>query len=184
MLRLTELEVATRQTNALRTRIKQAALPVIKDLDTFHFTAIASLNKQQVLELTRSPWIDQHYNACLVGNNGTGKTHIAIALGLAACRQHKRVRFFTAAALATQLTAAAESAPSRQPDLIKKENAREGARDRRRRHARQTCHFIDAHHARSPSIRRMPRGRAQLAEVIQTAVSTGRVESSGEPLPR
>ena len=103
LLRLTELEVTARQTNALHSRIKQAAFPVIKDLDTFDFTAIASLNKPQVLELTRSSWIDQHYNACLVGNNGTGKTHVAIALGLAACRQQKRVRFFTAAALATQL---------------------------------------------------------------------------------
>ena len=82
LLRLTELEVAARQTNALRTRIKQANFPVIKDLDTFDFTAITSLHKQQVLELTRSPWIDQHYNACFVGNNGTGKTHVAIALGL------------------------------------------------------------------------------------------------------
>jgi DNA replication protein DnaC len=103
LLRLTELEVAARQANALRARIKQAAFPVLKDLDAFDFTALAALNKQQVLELTRCAWIDEHYNACLIGNNGTGKTHVAIALGLAACRQQKRVRFFTAASLANQL---------------------------------------------------------------------------------
>ena len=103
LLQLTELELATRQANALASRIKQAGFPVHKDLDSFDFSAVPSLNKQQVLELTRGQWIDQHYNACLIGNAGTGKTHLATALGLAACRQGKRVRFFTAASLANQL---------------------------------------------------------------------------------
>lgn len=103
LLGLTELEVATRHTNAMRARIKQANFPAIKDLDSFDFTATPALNKQKVLELTRSQWIDEHFNACLVGNAGTGKTHVAIALGLAACRQGKRVRFFTAAHLVNQL---------------------------------------------------------------------------------
>ena len=62
-----------------------------------------SLNKQKILELARGEWIDQHFNCCLIGNAGTGKTHLAIALGLAACRQGRRVRFFTAAALVNQL---------------------------------------------------------------------------------
>lgn len=103
LLRLSELEVATRQGNALKMRIKQAGFPVLKDLDSFDFTALASLNKQKVLELTRSQWIDQHFNACLIGNAGTGKTHLAISLGLAACRRGKRVRFFAAAHLVNQL---------------------------------------------------------------------------------
>ncbi len=99
LLRLTELEVTTRSTNALRTRIKAAAFPVHKDFDTYDFTTIPTLNKQQVLELARGEWIDQHFNVCLIGNVGTGKTHVAIALGLAACRQGRRVRFFSAANL-------------------------------------------------------------------------------------
>jgi DNA replication protein DnaC len=103
LLRLTELEVAARATNALGARIKQAAFPVYKDFDTFDFTATPSLNKQKVLELARGEWIDQHFNTCLVGNSGTGKTHVATALGLAACRQGRRVRFFTAANLVTRL---------------------------------------------------------------------------------
>lgn len=103
LLQLTELELATRQANALASRIKQAGFPVHKDLDSFDFSAMPSLNKQQVLELTRCQWIEQHYNACLIGNAGTGKTHLATGLGLAACRQGKRVRFFTAASLANQL---------------------------------------------------------------------------------
>ena len=103
LLRLTELEVAARSANALKARIQQAGFPVQKDLDTYDFSLMPSLNKQKILELTRGEWIDLHYNSCLVGNAGTGKTHLAIALGLAACRQGRRVRFFTAAGLVTQL---------------------------------------------------------------------------------
>jgi DNA replication protein DnaC len=106
LLRLTELEVAARQSNALRARIKNATFPVVKDLDTFDFSAIASLNKQKVVELMRPGWIDEHFNACLVGNSGTGKTHVALGLALAACRAGKRVRFLTAASLVNQLESA------------------------------------------------------------------------------
>jgi DNA replication protein DnaC len=103
LLRLTELEVAARSANAMKARIKQALFPVIKDLDTYDFSLLPSLSKPKVLELARGEWIDQHFNCCLIGNAGTGKTHLAIALGLAACRQGRRVRFFTAATLVTQL---------------------------------------------------------------------------------
>ena len=103
LLRLSELEVAARSANALRARIKQAAFPVPKDFDTYEFTSMPSLNKQKILELARGEWIDQHYNVCLIGTPGTGKTHLAIALGQAACRQGRRVRFFTAAALVNRL---------------------------------------------------------------------------------
>ena len=74
-----------------------------KDFDTFDFTALPTLPKQKVLELARGEWIEQHFNCCLIGSAGTGKTHVATALGLAACRLGKRVRFFTAAGLVTQL---------------------------------------------------------------------------------
>jgi DNA replication protein DnaC len=103
LLRLSELEVAGRSANALRARIKQAAFPVPKDFDTYEFTTMPTLNKQKFLELARGEWIDQHYNVCLIGAPGTGKTHLAIALGQAACRQGRRVRFFTAAALVNRL---------------------------------------------------------------------------------
>src|SRR6478736_8645163 len=103
LLRLTELEVATRSTNAVQTRIRNAGFPVLKDFDTFDFTAVPSLNKPKVLELARGEWIEQRGNVCLIGSPGTGKTHLATALGLAACRQGQRVRFFTAAALVTRL---------------------------------------------------------------------------------
>src|SRR3954468_18391898 len=99
LLRLTELEVAARASNAVQTRIRQADFPVHKDFDTFDFTAVPTLSKPKMLELARGEWIEQRSNVCLLGSPGTGKTHCAVALGLAACQQGKRVRFSTAAAL-------------------------------------------------------------------------------------
>jgi len=103
LLRLTELEVASRSANALAARTRAAAFPVAKDFDSYDFSALPGLPKQKILELSRGEWIEQHYNCCLIGNAGTGKTHLATALGMAACRQGKRVRFFTAAGLVNQL---------------------------------------------------------------------------------
>lgn len=103
LLRLTELEVTARAANVLKARIKQAVFPVHKDFDTYDFSVMPALNKQKLLELGRGEWLDQHYNCCFIGNAGTGKTHLATALGLAACRQGRRVRFFTAAGLVNRL---------------------------------------------------------------------------------
>jgi DNA replication protein DnaC len=103
LLRLTESELATRAAAAISRRIKDAKFPVLKDFDTYDFSALPQLSKPKVLDLSRCEWIDQKYNCCFVGSHGTGKTHIAIALGQAACRRGLRVRFFTAAALVTEL---------------------------------------------------------------------------------
>lgn len=103
LLRLTELEVAARSANAVAARIRAAGFPVVKDFDTFDFTATPTLPKQKVLELARGEWIDQRWNCCLIGGSGTGKTHLATAWGLALCRLGKRVRFATAASLVTLL---------------------------------------------------------------------------------
>jgi len=103
LLRLTEAEVTTRSANALASRIRAAGFPVVKDFDTFDFTALPSVPKQKVLEMSRGEWVEQHTNCCLIGNAGTGKTHLATALGLAVCRLGRRVRFVTAANLVTQL---------------------------------------------------------------------------------
>src|SRR5512135_1530037 len=94
LLRLPEIELATRAANAVAARIENAEFPVEKDFDTFDFTALPGLSKPKVLELARCEWIEQRSNCCLVGSHGTGKTHISIGLGLAACRAGLRVRFF------------------------------------------------------------------------------------------
>jgi DNA replication protein DnaC len=103
LLRLTELELAARATNAVAARIKDAGFPVEKDFDTYDFGAMPQLSKPRILELARCEWIAQKSNCCLVGSHGTGKTHISIGLGLAACRAGLRVRFFTAAELVSRL---------------------------------------------------------------------------------
>jgi len=103
LLRLTELELAQRASHAVAARIKRAGFPLQKDFDTFDFSALPSLNKHKVLELARGEWIGERTNVCLIGSPGTGKTHLSIALGLAACRAGHRVRFCTAASLVNQL---------------------------------------------------------------------------------
>ena len=103
LLRITELELLDRERRATERRVRQAKFPVLKSLDSFDFLAIPSLNKAMVLELARSEFLVRRENALLLGNSGTGKTHIALALGLAACQKGYRVRFTTAAAMVPEL---------------------------------------------------------------------------------
>jgi DNA replication protein DnaC len=103
LLRLVELELLDRDRRAVERRIKAARFEVLKTLDTFDFLAIPSLNKQLVLDLARCDYIDRRENVLALGNSGTGKTHIALALGLAACQKGYRVRFATAAGLVHEL---------------------------------------------------------------------------------
>ena len=103
LLRLCELELLDREQRATERRIKAAKFPVLKSLETFEFRAIPSVNKSLVLELARSAYLTRRENVLALGNSGTGKTHLALALGLAACQQGARVRFTTAAALVNEL---------------------------------------------------------------------------------
>jgi len=103
LLRITELELLDRERRATERRVRQAKFPVLKSLDSFDFLAIPSLNKAMVLELARSEFLVRRENALLLGNSGTGKTHVALALGLAACQKGYRVRFTTAAAMVHEL---------------------------------------------------------------------------------
>ena len=84
-------------------RIKAAKFPTVKSLDSFEFKAIPSVNKAQVLKLARCEWIERRENVIALGPSGTGKTHAAPGLGLAACQQGLSVRFVTAAALVHEL---------------------------------------------------------------------------------
>src|SRR5262249_16501550 len=103
LLRLTERERAARAPTPVSPRTTNADFPVGKALAPSDFTALPGLSKPKVLELGRCEWMEQKSNCCLVGSHGTGKTHISIGLGLAACRAGLRVRFFTAAGLVSQL---------------------------------------------------------------------------------
>ena len=83
--------------------IRAARFPAVKSLDTFDFTAIPSVNKSLVMELARCEYIQRRENIIAVGNSGTGKTHMALGLGLAACQRGMSVGFTTAAALVHEL---------------------------------------------------------------------------------
>src|SRR5919202_2717451 len=103
LLRLAELELLDRERRMVERRIRSARFPSVKSLDSFEFAAIPSLNKMLVLELARSDYVARRENVIAVGNSGTGKTHIALALGLAACQKGLSVGFTTAAALVHEL---------------------------------------------------------------------------------
>lgn len=109
LARLCERECLEREQRAAERRIRAAGFPVIKTLDTFNFAAQPTINRPLVTQLMRGEYLGQHENILLMGNPGTGKTHIATALGHAACAQGKHVRFHTVTALVTQLLEARDS---------------------------------------------------------------------------
>ncbi len=92
-----------RERRATERRIKASKFPVSKSLETYNFLDMPTLNKKLVIDLARCEWIGRRENVLALGNSGTGKTHISLALGLAACQQGFRVRFTTAAALVHEL---------------------------------------------------------------------------------
>ena len=87
LLRLSELELIDRHHRMVDRRIKAARFPVTKSLDTFDFLAIPSVNKHLVMQLARCEYVDRRENVIAIGNSGTGKTHVALGLGLAACQR-------------------------------------------------------------------------------------------------
>lgn len=103
LLRLTERELLDRERRAAERRLKAAHFPIIKTIDSFDFKAPPTLNEPLVRELLRGEYIDKRENVLLLGSSGTGKSHLAVALGFAACAQGKRVRFFTVTQLVTEL---------------------------------------------------------------------------------
>lgn len=103
LLRLCELERIDRERRNIERRIRLARFAQIKSLDTFDFAAQPSLNKPLVLELSRCDWIEKRHNCIALGPSGTGKTHVALALGLAACQKGYNVAFTTAASLVHEL---------------------------------------------------------------------------------
>ena len=103
LLRLAELELLDRERRLVDRRIRQARFPAVKSLDSLDFAAIPSLNKMLVLELARGEYVERRENVIALGNSGTGKSHVALGLGLAACQKGLTVGFTTAAALVHEL---------------------------------------------------------------------------------
>ena len=103
LVRLAELELIDRERRMVERRIRQAKFPAVKRLDGFYFKAIPSLNKVPVLDLACCEYVDRRENVIAFGNIGTGKTHIALGLGLVAYQKGQPVGFITAAALVHEL---------------------------------------------------------------------------------
>ena len=100
--RLIEAEHADRQVRRLRYQLQAARFPIHRDLLGFVWSE-TPLQQAQVEQLATAAFMDQAHNLILVGGTGTGKTHLATALGVAAIHPGKRVRFYNAVDLVNQL---------------------------------------------------------------------------------
>ena len=103
LLSLTEMELQMRAENRLKRRVREAKFPLIKTLETFDYTAAPGLDLRLLRELETGDYIREHRNIILLGNSGTGKTHLATGLGVAACGQESTTRFVTGCGLANEL---------------------------------------------------------------------------------
>jgi DNA replication protein DnaC len=108
LLQLCELELLERERKSALRRLKAAHFPNPKTLDGFDFTAQRSINRALLSELMRCEYIDKRENILLMGNPGTGKTHLATALAMEACGRGKHVRFWRVTELITTLMEARE----------------------------------------------------------------------------
>ena len=100
--RLIEAEQADRQVRSLRYQLKAARFPIHRDLSAIDW-AETPLDQGQIQQLASAAFMDSAHNLILVGGTGTGKTHLATALGVAAIHQGKRLRFYNAVDLVNQL---------------------------------------------------------------------------------
>ncbi len=100
---LVEHEVRVREENARKNRLRLASFPNVKSLETYDFSAIPTLNKQLVLQLFEGGYLGDKENIIFLGGIGTGKTHLAIALGTQACQMGKKVKFCTVGGLINEL---------------------------------------------------------------------------------
>jgi DNA replication protein DnaC len=122
---LAEAEVFQQEANRVERRIASAKFPVMKELDSFDFSAVGGISQARVAELAQGDYLAKKESIILVGNPGLGKTHLATGLALAACKQSKKVRFFGAAGLVNDLLAAGKElrlskfmAPILKSDLV------------------------------------------------------------------
>lgn len=100
---LAQEEAINREKNRIKNLLNKAKFPFQKTMDDFQFDQIPSLNKQQILQLADCSYIQKIHNVCLLGQTGTGKTHLAIALGRLACQAGYSTLFFSAAHLVNAL---------------------------------------------------------------------------------
>lgn len=108
LLALLEAESESREENQKQRRLKQADFPVAKTLDAYDFSLMPSLNRNRFLTLSKGGFAEKKENILFLGNSGTGKTHLAIGLGIEMIKQGFKVKFITAAELVEELLMANE----------------------------------------------------------------------------
>jgi len=106
LLSLTDLEVSSRMENGRKRRVRQARFPLLKLIEMFNFEAAEGCDVQLIKHLLTGQYIKEARNIIFLGKSGTGKTHLATALGMEACRLGLTTRFTTACALANELVEA------------------------------------------------------------------------------
>ena len=100
---LLEVEVEERDRKAMARRIQEARVPAVKTLEEFDFQSVPHISAAVVRNLSEGGYLARKEPVIFLGDTGTGKTHLATGLGVAACRKRKRVRFTTAAEMVTEL---------------------------------------------------------------------------------
>jgi DNA replication protein DnaC len=103
LLNLCDSEVQARQENGRQRRLQEAKFPILKPLETFNFDAAPELDIRLIKELSSCDYVKKSRNIIFMGKSGTGKTHLATALGMEACKQTIRTRFVTGCGLANEL---------------------------------------------------------------------------------
>lgn len=103
LLNLTEIEVQVRKENGRKRRLREAKFPLLKPLEAFDFEAAADLDARLITDLSNCDYVKKSRNVIFMGKSGTGKTHLATALGMEACKQGVRTRFVTGCGLANEL---------------------------------------------------------------------------------
>jgi len=106
LLNLTQAEVNVRKENGRKRRIREASFPLHKPLETFEFEAAPDLDARFINDLANGSYIKQNKNIIFLGQSGTGKTHLATALGIEACDHGIRTKFITGCGLVNELTEA------------------------------------------------------------------------------
>ncbi|MEJ5365562.1 MAG: IS21-like element helper ATPase IstB [Desulfosoma sp.] len=108
LLALTHAELQARAESRLNRRIKEAKFPLLKPLESFDFEAVPDLDMRLFRDLVEGEYVQQRRNVIFLGRSGTGKTHMATALGMEACRKNYRTRFVTCYGLVNELVEARE----------------------------------------------------------------------------
>lgn len=103
LLELTTIELETRAENRLNRRVREAKFPLMKTLEGFDFGVVPDLDIRVIRDLTGGEYIKEHRNVLFLGRSGTGKTHLATALGVEACRNNYRTKFVSCYGLVNEL---------------------------------------------------------------------------------